>query len=661
LTDKGTPERTLLPSDPWYDLATEHLSERALRRRAKVLPQDSLISTRDLPIFSEYRQAVLDLGAEIRQSSRWFNTLMVYTDSLTHETLKSLPFVDSVSSMGSSKKIEAPFEKRTLPRVVGRSETTAIDFQAGGCITAQYGFADRHNREVRFDAAHSVGIAGEGVLIGILDAGFDWRSHEVLKNAHVVAEYDFVNNDSNTFDEPDQATSEAHGTYVMSLIAGYLPGDFIGGAPRSSFALAKTEDVSSERHIEEDNFVAGLEWLESLGVDVTNTSLGYTTFDPPETSHSLESDLDGKTAFGSRGVNYVTRLGMVCVVSAGNDFTTFRYVGVPGEADSAIAVAALDTAGQIAPFSSRGSSMSTRLKPDIAAPGTIIYGAQSSAPNAIAPSRGTSSAAPIVTSLVALLISSNPDLRPWEVRQILYESSGSAEHPDTAVGYGMVNTDRALSGLSGLRTITGEPKLLTHNGSISVVVWIISDEPDQVNVWNQHITTHSLTVRVTNSRTGISTSSEAPQPELGLARWLIPDGAVELGILPGDSLAVEIVESENSKPVRKTILIATDALVLPVSTLCQDVPIPATSLVTARPNPFYDATRIEFALDREALISLDIFSVLGEHVLTLVRDDMRSPGFYSELLLPNNLPSGAYYYRLRVDDDVFYEKMIRLL
>ncbi|MGE3802969.1 MAG: S8 family serine peptidase, partial [Candidatus Kapaibacterium sp.] len=256
LIDKGTPNRVLLPSDPWYPAATSHLTERGLKRRAKVLPVDSLVSTADLPIYEEYRQSLLDLGVEIRQTSRWFNTAMIYTDSATFELVRTLPFVDSTEIMFSDQVSGPPIAKRLLTPPIDFTTPGSIEHNNSGCITLQYGDAERQNREVMFQAAHSMGIAGEGVLIGILDAGFDWRSHNLISNANVVAEYDFVNNDNITYDEEGEEPSEPHGTYVMSVIAGNLPNELVGGAFRASFALAKTEDVTSERHIEEDNFVA---------------------------------------------------------------------------------------------------------------------------------------------------------------------------------------------------------------------------------------------------------------------------------------------------------------------------------------------------------------------------------------------------------------------
>lgn len=661
LADKGTPDRILAPSDPLYDDATAHLTERALRRRAKVLPPEGLVSTADLPVYEPYRTAILDLGAEIAQSSRWLNTVMIRTDSATYERVKGLSFVDSVSVV------------RTVPIDEGRGiEKRSVVFgDAGGntgpdpCITTLYGLSDRQNRAVRIDAAHVTGFAGEGVLIGILDAGFDWRTHEALKNANVIAERDFVNGDGNTADEPDQTPSEGHGTLVMSIIGGWLKGTLIGGAPRAEFALAKTEDVASERHVEEDNFVAGLEWLESLGADLTTASLGYTTFDDPELPHAHE-DLDGNTAFASRGINHATHLGVLCIAAAGNEFTSYRYVSVPAEADSAIAVAALDTAGNVAGFSSRGFGSSVgngarhRLKPDVAAPGVRVYGAAAGQPEGVVAQQGTSLATPIVAAAAAVFLSARPDLRPWELRRLFYESSDQAASPDTAVGYGMIDVNRGLARLGRERLLVGVPKVLSWEGSISAGAWVIGGATDEVTTWRAESQGSRLLLLLRNLRTNRAVSEETPQPVNGLARWLIPAGVEQLGLLPGDSIEVIIARPSNETVLRRSVLCATDGLALPASTLCSEIPLPTTALAVARPNPFHDATRVEFSLDRRATVSLHVFNVLGERVLSPIESQETDPGFHSVLLNPVDLPGGAYYYRLTVDEAVYSEKMIYL-
>ena len=152
---------------------------------------------------------------------------------------------------------------------------------------------------------HSKNINGNEVIIGILDTGFDWKLHNSLKDRNVIAEYDFIFDDSVTANQPgDSPSQDSHGTYVFSIIAGFADSILIGPAYNSSFILAKTEDVRSETHIEEDNYAAALIWMESLGVDITTSSLGYNIFD---SGYSYNySDMDGRTTI-------VTKAAELCI------------------------------------------------------------------------------------------------------------------------------------------------------------------------------------------------------------------------------------------------------------------------------------------------------------------------------------------------------------
>ncbi len=113
-----------------------------------------------------------------------------------------------------------------------------------------------------------------------MDAGFNRLSHDAFLSMNIIAAWDFVNNDPNVGDENDMGEG-SHGTMTLSTIGGYAPGHLIGPAFNSSYILAKTENTDSETPIEEDNWIAAMEWADSIGVDVTSTSLGYIGYDPP--------------------------------------------------------------------------------------------------------------------------------------------------------------------------------------------------------------------------------------------------------------------------------------------------------------------------------------------------------------------------------------------
>lgn len=643
LNDKGTFFRYLSPGDLLYPEATQHLTPRALQRRAKVLPANQLVSTDDLPIYQSYLDAIAATGAEIAQKSRWLNTVMVRTDSVTYLKLLALPFLDSIKTARILPTQQTPFGKSEHTEVISLSP---VDHEP--CFTELYGLATTQNLVMGFDKAHQLGIAGEGVLVGIMDAGFDWRNHLALKNANIIGEYDFVHNDSITYDLPGETNSEYHGTIVASTIAGYLPGKFIGGAPRASFLLARTEDVRRERNIEEDHYVAGLEWLESQGVDITNASLGYTTFDAPEQSHTY-AELDGKTAFASRGINKAATLGVLCLNAAGNDGAgSWRYVGVPAEADSAVAVAAVDSVGRIANFSSRGFS-GRRLKPDVAAMGVKVYGAEASDSGRITSAQGTSLASPLATAAAALLLSARPDLKPWEIRELLTTTADHATKPDTAYGYGLINVERALLKLSQTKAFVGFPKASISNKRLTIIASVST--PRIVGV---AAAAEPITVEVTNVTTGEQWTASTTAPYSGIAQWTL-DPVNLSNTEKGDSISLRF--TIGAQELRTSHLRVWYGRSEPQSILCEGVTPRETIITSAAPNPLRETTTISFSTESDTRVTLRVFNALGQQVATLIDEDLPA-GRHTVPFNPSGLPVGAYHYFLVAGGESSSEPLI---
>ena len=110
-------------------------------------------------------------------------------------------------------------------------------------ITTDYHITQMNLSDVPF--VHSKNINGKNVIIGILDSGFDWKFHNSLKDRNVIAEYDFIFDDSVTANQTgDSPSQDSHGTYVFSILAGFTDSILIGPAFNSSFILAKTENIS---------------------------------------------------------------------------------------------------------------------------------------------------------------------------------------------------------------------------------------------------------------------------------------------------------------------------------------------------------------------------------------------------------------------------------
>lgn len=425
--DKGP--GVFLPGSVLYRAAEQQLDARALARRRKVLPPDSLVTISDAPLYEPYLMDVARDGARILLRLRWRNYAVVECDSGTAEQLRHKPYIRAVERTSAVLRPQ----EHCIWWVT--QEQSAL---------YRYGKSFEQLDMVGLPSLHALGIGGDGVLVGFIDTGFRWRVHEALRGRHVVAERDFIQLDTNTANEDgDPANQDNHGTAVLSVVASMYPDSLIGGAPCASFLLAKTENIAAERHIEEDALAAALEWMEARGADVVNISLGYGTFDSTEAQYEPR-DFDGRTTITSVAVEETVRRGLICVVAAGNSGDAPQTIFAPGDAPSAITVGAVANAQlEIPRFTSRGPTVDGRLKPDIAALGVNVHTTTNASPLSFGAGSGTSLATPIITSCVAALLQAHPSLTPVQVRELLQSQASNSSEPNTAIGYGVPNVYRS--------------------------------------------------------------------------------------------------------------------------------------------------------------------------------------------------------------------------
>jgi len=435
--DKG-PEPFSIGS-PLYEQTLRLHTPRALVRRAWVRGGDSLLTLADAPVYEPYIDSLRRLGASVRLRVRWNNYVVVEADSVIVERLRGLPFVAAVQ----------PTHQVPLPRT--RVRVTSGERGSGGetlpvvCGELDYGASWRQVQMLEVPFLHRMGFTGDSVLVGLLDTGFRWRGHPAFEHIAVVAEWDFLQGDSVTANEgTEHPLQDTHGTMVLSVVGAFWPGQLIGVAPMARYILAKTEDISRERHVEEDAYAAAIEWMEALGVDVISSSLGYRDFDSLEVSYTTEQ-LDGRTTIVARAVTMAAQRGVICVTAMGNDGR--RGLVSPADADSVVAVAAVDSTEQWAPFSSVGFRQRGVLRPTVAAMGVSVVAAGPRGQWVRA--SGTSLATPLVAGTLALLIGARPDVPPWRIRQALLETASRARAPDTLVGYGVPRAAQALASLGG--------------------------------------------------------------------------------------------------------------------------------------------------------------------------------------------------------------------
>lgn len=431
--DKGPEnQNSLNKSSQLYTEALERLSHRSVQRRMKNMGEE-IILYEDLPVYAEYINDLNKLGIKIIHELNWFNSVSAALDDGQFKIVSSLPFVKSVERVNKLYYKNPEVPEQELYKIANLDST--FDY---GLSFKQVNLSD-----VPF--VHSKGIDGKNVLIGILDSGFDWKKHESLTGRNVIAEFDFIFNDSVTANEdgdiPDQ---HSHGTSIFSILGGYKSGFLIGPAYNSSFILAKTEDVRSETHIEEDNYAAALIWMESLGVDITSSSLGYNIFDKSTSSYTY-NDMDGKTTIVTKAAELAFERGITAITSAGNEGnTSWKFIVSPADGFNTIAVGAVNELGSRANFSSIGPTFDGRIKPEIAALGVQDFHALAGTIDQYGFSSGTSTAAPIASGIAALLLSAHTHLKNTQIRSILLGSASNSSNPNNEIGYGIISAKRAI-------------------------------------------------------------------------------------------------------------------------------------------------------------------------------------------------------------------------
>jgi len=405
----------------------EYLSARALERRARA---GIAVVDNDLPVNPLYISQLKSSGAEIHNTSRWLNAAAVMADSATASRLPGLPFVKSVRYLGPHLKYRNPPNRPEKKRTPLKNDPAIL-----GTDIPIWGYAGQQNQMLGIPVLHLAGHRGAGIWIAVMDGGFSNADtipmfDSVALQGRLFPGWDFVERDAGIYE------AAQHGTSVLSVMASNLPGYFVGTSPAATYFLLKTEDTGGEFPIEEANWVAGAEWADSIGVDILNASLGYTSFNDNSLSHTFD-DLNGRTAIGSLGASIAATKGMILCNSAGNEGDgTWRYIGVPADAPGLLAVGAVDRSGQRAAFSSIGPTSDGRIKPDLVAPGDEVVVAGNIG-IALGLSSGTSLASPMLAGALASLWSAYPEKTAAEILEAVFETADQAGKPDNQRGYGL--------------------------------------------------------------------------------------------------------------------------------------------------------------------------------------------------------------------------------
>lgn len=367
----------------------------------------------DYPVCEEWVQAVEGIADSLRYRLRWFNAVTVRASQAQVHQISALPFVAAVE----------PFE----PLLSQLTEADKVD-----SLSREKQELWRMQRTLmHLDTLAVRGLSGQGIRIAILDAGFNQVDEHpafdhLRKQNRIEQARDFYSNKS------DPYFHSAHGTAVLGCIAGMWEGKPIGAAPEATFFLARTEHSRSEKPIEEDHWLAAMEWADSLGADIISSSLGYTD------SRYTYANLDGRQSKVTQAAAMAVRKGMLVVNSIGNEGSgSFHWLGAPADADSVLSVGGSYPHVKFpVAFTSYGPNARGILKPEISAPGIVL---STGLKGQLKQEFGTSFSCPLVTGYAACVMQLHPDASCMEVKKMIVESGHLWPYYDYRLGYGVAD------------------------------------------------------------------------------------------------------------------------------------------------------------------------------------------------------------------------------
>ncbi len=270
------------------------------------------------------------------------------------------------------------------------------------------------------------GYTGKGSVVSIIDTGID-SEHVGLddmdddnstNDSKVIAFYDAVNNpDKTNGTEVKAYDDQGHGSHCAGITAGTgAPTyEYVGVAPKAQLVGVKVLDEGGSGSFA--TVMAGMQWTvdkrHDFNIRAASMSLGG--FGLIEWTSSEEESVN-------RMANEMVRSGVALFIAAGNSAVSAQ-IGTPGSAEDVITVGALDKDTSIAVYSSQGPTEEGRIKPNIAFVGSSVMAPEANSGDGYVGYSGTSMATPGAAGLAALMYQANPDLSPFDIRNIMQETS----------------------------------------------------------------------------------------------------------------------------------------------------------------------------------------------------------------------------------------------
>lgn len=485
------------------------LSAKAIEKRQRFkIP----VQYMDLPVSAAYLDTLskLDSGIVLLTCSKWFNYAVIGTyDSLgiSNSVLKKIEAFPWVTAIYPPHQIpdslfEACMDAVTAINAVPLSSSDTMYYKEEPLPYEYFGESASQLAALNGLFLHRRNLLGKDMLVAVLDNGF-WAVDSLYyfrsfrEGNALFCVMDKCHNKKDLFKDAGR-----HGMYVLSIMALNEPYDYIGSAPEARYALIRTEEDDYEDILEEYFWVAGAEAADSIGADVVNSSLGYTTFDRSEQNHTWEH-LNGKHSFASIAAEKLCRTAVVNISAGNSGNLPWHLFGIPSDAPSALSVAAMSSDSLIASFSSVGGEY--WYKPDITSVGWKT--AFCSSEDVIRTGDGTSFSSPLNAGLTACLWQAFPEKTAVQVMQAVRESCHLYPLFDSLFGYGIPDYEKAfylLSKKTGTDNGVGKTSFLVYPNPARDICRIESDggNAQLINVFGQVIKQFTLESPVTNLSLG---------------------------------------------------------------------------------------------------------------------------------------------------------------
>ena len=370
---------------------------------------------RDVPVSEEYISLVEAYSDSTFGTSRWLNAAVVRATENNWNFISKLSCVQKIEWLKEQSLLSAEFpitlsDSSSVPT----DETTEAQNQLN--LLEPTEFSERE-------------LFGKNTIIAIFDAGFsnadnaDHLSH-LFKNNQIAATKDFLNKTEQVY------SHSIHGTEVLTFLAGKNDSVQFGLATEATYLLARvTPNMGFFRFLNDVQWIQALEWADEKGASLVNSSLSFTN------QLYERKDLNGRTCKISIAANTAMDKGILVVNAAGNERqNSWEIIGAPADAERILTVGSVNpTTGYISSFSSVGPTSDGRLKPDVCAPGELLY-PEDGEYNRI---QGTSFATPLVCGFAACVRQLHPEWNTQKLWEEIRKSGSLYPYFDYAHGFGI--------------------------------------------------------------------------------------------------------------------------------------------------------------------------------------------------------------------------------